>query len=255
LHQIELKDPIDKARWGIFSIHARPYVSATETRFGVRLFTKRNLPNSDDVLMRVTNFVMPNAACVGFVEGYLGNGGCSMLFDVPIDDTDHWRYEFIFHRSGKFDKERLVQQYEAEQIGDRETKRNEANRFYQDRAAMEDDEQYLGMGECFAVHDIFITRSQGAIHNQEDEALGTSDIAIIKSRRMLAQAARDVQDGKDPVGVLRDRADNDFRDMIVYTATVKPDTDLEALCDELAKDGTLYNLEALSPEPLQGHSN
>ena len=103
LHQIEPKDPEMRKRWGVFSVNARPEVSAVETRFGVRLFTKRRLPDSDDMLLRVTNFVMPNACAVGGFEGNLGNGGLTMLWDVPIDDEHHWRYEFIFHSSGKLD--------------------------------------------------------------------------------------------------------------------------------------------------------
>ncbi len=44
---------------------------------------------------------------------------------------------------------------------------------------------YLGLGECFSVHDIAITQSQGTIHEQSGEHLSSSDIAIVRARRML----------------------------------------------------------------------
>jgi phthalate 4,5-dioxygenase len=243
LHQIVPRDPEMRKRWGVFSVNARPEVSAVETRFGVRLFTKRRLPESDQMLLRVTNFVMPNACAVGGFEGDLGPGGCTMLWDVPIDDESHWRYEFIFHRSGKLDRATLDAQYRAEKIDGDAPRRTPENRYLQDRAAMQRGDEYIGLGECFSVHDVFITQSQGTIHDQSNEALGTSDVAIIKARRQLAQAAIDVAEGRDPAGVLREPAANDWRDLIVITETIPQTTDLGAFCEEVARTGELYRLE------------
>jgi phthalate 4,5-dioxygenase oxygenase subunit len=245
LHQIEPKDPEMRKRWGVFSVNARPEVSAVETRFGVRLFTKRRLPDSDDMLLRVTNFVMPNACAVGGFEGNLGNGGLTMLWDVPIDDEHHWRYEFIFHRSGKLDTTTLEAQYDSEKVPGDRMRRTEKNRYLQDRDAMQTGESYIGLGECFSVHDVFITQSQGVVHDQSSEFLGSSDVAIIKARRQLAEAARAVEEGRDPVGIVKAEADNDFRDMIVVTEVVPQGTDLDAYCAAIERDGTLYRIEPL----------
>jgi phthalate 4,5-dioxygenase oxygenase subunit len=243
LHQIVPRDPDMRARWGAFSVNARPEVSATETRFGVRLFTKRRLPESDEMLLRVTNFVMPNACAVGGFEGDLGPGGCTMLWDVPIDDEHHWRYEFIFHRSGKLDRATLDAQYASEKVAGDEMRRTPENRYLQDRASMANGDAYIGLGECFSVHDIFITQSQGVIHDQSHEALGTSDVAIIKARKQLATAVNDVAAGRDPAGVIRTEAENDWRDLIVITQTIPQTTDLAEFCATIAHDGTLYNVE------------
>jgi phthalate 4,5-dioxygenase len=247
LHQIQPQDPEMRKRWSAFSVNARPEVSAVETRFGLRLFTKRRLPESDDMLLRVTNFVMPNACAVGGFEGDLGPGGCTMLWDVPIDDEHHWRYEFIFHRSGKLDQATLDEQYRSEKVGRDEMRRTPENRYLQDRAAMQSGEAYIGLGECFTVHDVFITQSQGVIHDQAAEALGSSDIAITKARRQLAEAVTAVADGRDPVGVVRDAAANDWRDMIVVTQTISQATDLSAFCEAIAADGTLYRVDKAVP--------
>ena len=83
-HQILPHDPEMRARWGVFSVNARP------------------------------NFVMRNACAVSALEGDLRPGGCTILWDVPIDGGHLWRYEFIFHRSGKLDKAALETQYTSE---------------------------------------------------------------------------------------------------------------------------------------------
>jgi hypothetical protein len=40
----------------------------------------------------------------------------------------------------------------------------------------------------------------GPIYDRTKEHLGSADLAIITARRMLLEAAKDVEDGKDPVG-------------------------------------------------------
>jgi hypothetical protein len=90
---------------------------------------------------------------------------------------------------------------------------------------------------------VFITQSQGVIHDQSREFLGTSDVAIIKARRRLAEGARAVEEGRDPVGIVKTEADNDFRDLIVTTEVLPQSTDLDAYCEAIQRDGTLYRLE------------
>jgi phthalate 4,5-dioxygenase len=99
LHQREWTDAAMEARWGVFAINSRAEVSVADTRFGVQLFTSRAIANSDSKSIRITNFVMPNACAVGGFESNLGPGGTTMLWDVPIDNEHHWRWEFIFHRT------------------------------------------------------------------------------------------------------------------------------------------------------------
>jgi phthalate 4,5-dioxygenase oxygenase subunit len=238
LHKIELTDEVMKARWGVFANQARSELSIEDTRFGIRIYTKRALPE-DHASVRVTNFVMPNACAVGAYEGYLGPGGLSMLWDVPIDDHNHWRWEFIFHRSGKLDKASLDAQYEAEKIeGDRMRRQQEDN-FQQDRKSMKES-AYLGLGECFSVHDVAITQSQGNIHEQSNEHLASSDIAIVRSRRMLDEAATAVHNGLDPLGVVRTVEENDFRDMVVVTGVIDSSTTKEDYCRTFMEDGSLF---------------
>lgn len=241
LHQIELYDDAMKARWGVFSNTARPQISVAETRFGVRLFTTRALPE-EHVSLRVTNFVMPNACAVGGFEGDLGPGGATMLWDVPIDNEHHWRWEFIFHRSGKLDKEALDRQYRSEKTaGDRMIRGRDDN-YGQDRASMKRG-AFLGLGPCFSIHDVVITQSQGQIHDQNDEHLVSSDIAIVRARRMLDEAIQQVAAGGEPRGLVRSDEDNDFSDLVVITGTLSPGVTKEAFVQQCAEDPSLFALD------------
>jgi phthalate 4,5-dioxygenase oxygenase subunit len=239
LHQIDLGSDEMKARWGVFSNASRPQVSIADTRFGIRLFTTRDLGNGDTSI-RVTNFVMPNACAVGGFEGDLGHGGLTMLWDVPIDNEHHWRWEFIYHRSGKLNKTALDTQYQAEKIdGTDRMKRRKDSQYDQDRESMKAG-YYLGVGPCFSVHDVIITQSQGQVHAQADEHLSSSDIAIVRARRMLDEGARMVSEGNDPRGLVRSEADNDFSDMVVVTDTLKPGDSKEALVQRVSSDSGFF---------------
>ncbi len=242
LHQLELADAQMQARWGVFSNQARPELSIEDTRFGVRLYTRRAIADSDRCSVRITNFVMPNACAVGGFEGYLGEGGLTMLWDVPIDDEHHYRWEFIFHRSGHLDKGALERQYSAEKAeGDRMWRRQE-QLYSQDRESMKG-QAYAGLGECFSVHDIVITQAQGVVHQQANEHLSSSDIAIVRARRMLDEAVDEALAGRDPRGVVREPAQNDFRDMVVVTGEMGVSESKEAYCAGYAADASLFAVQ------------
>lgn len=189
------------------------------------MLAQRTLNVPGKQLLRVTNFVMPNACAIGGAEVPFGAGGASMFWHVPIDDFSHWRYEFIFHSKAALPREQMRKAYQ-EELGPEGTPwRNAENRYGQDRAAMK--RSFLGMGPVFPVHDLFVTESQGTILDRSAEHLVSSDIAIVRSRRCLLEAVADVAAGKDPRGVVRDEAENDFSDLLVLTETLDAETDLD----------------------------
>ena len=118
-------------------------------------------------------------------------------------------------------------------------KRRKDDLYAQDRESMKG-KAYLGLGQCFSVHDIAITQSQGTIHQQSNEHLSSSDIAIARARRMLDAAADAVAGGGDPPGVVREAADNDFRDMVVVTGVLGGGQAKEAFCGVYAGDGEFF---------------
>lgn len=239
LHRFDLTDAVEKARLGVFHVDHAPELSIEDTRFGLRVYTERCVPDSGEVILRVTNLVMPNACAINGNEASLGPGGCSMFWHVPVDDEHHWRYEFTFHAKGPLPKEQMAAQYAAEKdAGDRHVRTPE-NRYLQDRDAMAHSD--LGMGKCFPAHDLFVTESQGAIHEQADEHLATSDVAIVRERRLLAEAIRTMEAGLDPRGVVRDPAENAFDDIVVITQQLPAGTDTFSFCNDLAQ-GHMYQL-------------
>ena len=90
------------------------------------------------------------------------------------------------------------------------------------------------------MHDIAITQSQGTIHEQSGEHLSSSDVAIVRARRMLDEAASAVAEGQDPAGVVRSAADNDFRDMVVVTGEIAKDESKEAYCQRQMDNRALF---------------
>ncbi len=242
LHKIELSTEDMKARWGVFANNAMPAITIEDTRFGIRLYTLRPLGHGEKQSLRVTNFVMPNACAVGGFEGDLGHGGATMLWDVPIDDEHHWRWEFIFHKTGKLNRAALEAQYNAEKLpGTHVMWRTKDNNYAQARNQMSG-ATYAGLGPCFSVHDIVITNSQGAIHNHEEEHLSSSDIAIVRARRLLHEAAQAVANGQDPRGVVRDTTEQTFNDLIVITDEVSAGFNRAEYVERLSRDEDLYRI-------------
>ncbi|MGQ3110847.1 hypothetical protein, partial [Aeromicrobium sp.] len=70
--------------------------------------------------------------------------------------------------------------------------------------------------------------------------LSSSDIAIVRARRMLDEAVDTVQAGGDPRGVVRQAQENDFRDMVVVTGELPNAMPKEAYCARYAADATLF---------------
>ena len=244
LHRFELKTDGTELRnsVGVFQIDAAPKLSVQPTRFGLRVFTERRVPPGDKKILRVTNFVMPNACSIGGYETGLGRGGCSMFWHVPIDDGSHYRYEFIFHSKKPLPRQEIHDGAMTEWSNELPLRRNPANRYGQSREEQKNS-TYIGIGRQFTIHDIFVTQSQGAILDHTQENLATSDIAVARARRMILDGIDDVRQGKDPRGVIRSTADNDLRDIVVLTEPLDAGADVEAFTEKMAKD----NIYALDP--------
>jgi len=52
--------------------------------------------------------------------------------------------------------------------------------------------------------------TQGPIADRSEEKLGTSDIGIILYRKLIEENIQAVERGDDPMGVIRDPAQNEF---------------------------------------------
>lgn len=80
---------------------------------------------------------------------------------------------------------------------------HKANRYLQDRSLMAD-VVYSGIPrKYFQAQDLCVTEGQ-PILDRTAEHLGTSDHAIVAARAMIVRAIKDVREGLDPPGVVRD---------------------------------------------------
>jgi phenylpropionate dioxygenase-like ring-hydroxylating dioxygenase large terminal subunit len=192
----------DESHYNLVARSSAPILDVELADFGARIYTVRKLENERQYL-RVTCFVMPNLSAF---PGQTGGEGYSVNWHVPIDDTHHWKYTFVYSAGAPLRKE-WVNRERSELGADYRLIRNEANRYLQDREAMKN-KSYAGMGSGFQAHDAFATASQGAVQSRNDERLVSSDKAIVTARKLMEKAIRDVQEGKDPLHVIRSANEN-----------------------------------------------
>jgi phthalate 4,5-dioxygenase len=220
LHRIsrEVAEPRSPARVDtrpVMATDPTPTMEVEETEYGHRTFAVRNV-GDDRRLVRITHFIMPNLALFGGVH-----------YHVPIDDTHHWKYLLAFDRSAEeLEQERAV--WRRDLLPGYRLAHNPSNRFLQDREEMRSGRTFIGMGTNFRVHDAFATVGEGAIQDRTQEHLGATDKAIATARRILLRAVREVQEGGDPLHVIRDAGANDFSGLAAVTEMVPASLDWRA---------------------------
>jgi phenylpropionate dioxygenase-like ring-hydroxylating dioxygenase large terminal subunit len=212
-----------------------PTIDVELTDFGVRIYTTRKQPG-DNVYLRVSYFILPNLSAF---PGQTGGQGYSVNWHVPIDDTHHWKYMFVFSREAPLDSA-VIQRERSELTPDFTLVRNNSNRFMQDRESMKN-KTYSGMGHGFQAHDVFATSSQGAIQNRTQEHVVSSDKAIIAARKLMVKAIRDIQDGGEPPHVVRDPSRNRFPHLQVISDLIPGDTDIKQHTKKLEAEARARN--------------
>lgn len=200
-----------ESHYNLVSRNITPTLDVELTDFGVRIYSVRKLEN-DKAYLRVSYFVLPNLSAF---PGQTGGEGYSVNWHVPIDDTHHWKYTFIYSAGAPLQKD-LVGRERSELTPDYRLSRNETNRYLQDRESMKT-KTYAGMGSGFQAHDAFATTSQGAVQNRSEEHLVSSDKAIVAARKLLGKAIRDVQEGREPPHVIREPRENRFPNLLVVS--------------------------------------
>jgi phenylpropionate dioxygenase-like ring-hydroxylating dioxygenase large terminal subunit len=191
----------------VMAADTAPTMEVDDTSYGHRTFAVRKTVDGRR-LVRITHFIVPNVALFGGVH-----------YHVPIDDTHHWKYLITYDRPpAEIDLERETWQQEL--LPGYRLARNPDNRFLQDRDEMQSGRTYIGMGANFRVHDYFATVGEGAIQDRTQEHLGATDKAIAAARRILLHAIREVQEGGEPLNVIRGAAEADFSSLAAVTEIV-----------------------------------
>jgi nitrite reductase/ring-hydroxylating ferredoxin subunit len=198
--------PSLKMRGYIHRKTAAAHLEVEDTWYGFRYAGIRPTPNGY-VNVRVSDFIMPLIAYVP--QPYLPVGGDSCIMMVPIDDNSYWRYGMNMK----------PQVYEAQVAagygkdmpqagpgtrngfggGVQQRTQWAENDYLIDREAQRT-RSFTGI-EGIAQQDMAVTESMGTIYNRTGEHLGTSDRAVIRMRRMLIDAAKDLAKGIDPPAI------------------------------------------------------
>lgn len=191
-----------------------PAIEVEVTDYGLRICTLRAAGPQSSYL-RITNFIMPNLSAFG---GSTVGEGYAVHWHVPISDTAHWKYIFMFSRQKPLSEE-LRGKHRAEIGAEHRLAREGANRYQQDRESMRSS-TFTGMGFNFQAHDAFATESQGPIQDRTAEHLVSSDKAIVAARKLLLSGIEDVRRGRAPRHCISDPAANRFPHLMVVSEVV-----------------------------------
>lgn len=203
------------------------------TSYGLRHCKLRH--TGSQLSLSMGSFLMPSIFAFG---GGRIRQGYSVNWHVPIDDTHHWKYYFVFDADQPLDKD-AARAGRAPVTADYKSFRHKANRYLQDRESMRT-ESYSGIGFINQPHDLCVIEGAGAIQDRTQEHLTPADSGIVASRKLIMKGIQDVQEGLDPQGVLRDAAQNAFPYIFAWGGPLPPDTGWKEHIAQLER--SLYGL-------------
>jgi len=122
----------------------------------------------------------------------------NILMVVPIDDHTCWRWGVTRRAGGGLPRIPGMQPPPQRVPGGAERTALPENDYLIDRQKQRT-ESYTGI-QGIGTQDLAVTESMGPIYDRTSEHLGTTDLAIIRMRRLLIKAAEDLQKGIDPPG-------------------------------------------------------
>jgi phenylpropionate dioxygenase-like ring-hydroxylating dioxygenase large terminal subunit len=195
---------------GKMQVDASPRIEAEDTEFGFHYAALRTSPDATGAratLARVAAFVAP---C------FVANPNGDLAFAVvPVNDyrTNFYHVWWDANRNIgeeparsqqlKFvglDPETLDSYGMGARSCDAPGRAARANRYLQDRRAMRAGNHFTGL-PSFTQEDAAVAISAGAIRDRTKESLSIADVAVGRLYRVLLKCARDVQEGRDPVGL------------------------------------------------------
>lgn len=209
----------EASRNTLFGKDMAPTIDVDLTDVGLRIYSVRRAAD-EKLYLRVSNFVYPNFAAF---PGPTAGEGYSVNWHVPVDDTHHFLYGFVYSGGKPIKREIVAHELSAVDAGHR-LKHNQANRYLQDREGMKT-RNYTGAGTNFRVHDALATESQGAIQDRTKENFVSSDRVILAARKLLLQAMNEVREGREAPHVVRDPERNRFPQLVVISGAVPATTD------------------------------
>ena len=180
----------------------RPKFTVEDHSVGVVIGGARRT-DGDDLYWRVSQFLLPNHGLTP--AGFHGENYHGQTW-VPIDDRSCWIYCYTWNpvrpiteeERAKFRKSHAVH---AEVDEHHVPLRNRTNDYLLDRADQRQ-HSYTGI-RGVSEQDACIQDSQGFIADRTREHLGPTDAGIVRFRKCVMQAARDLAEGREPAAAAR----------------------------------------------------
>lgn len=200
LHQMNLmpKDVFGVGDFQRFSdVDGAPRFFCADTPYGMSISARRD-GDDDTYYWRVTQWLMPVGVLVPTAPGSV----CRANFFVPIDDRNCWWYRIRYQPDRPLEQEEIEEydtgdlDYSRRVPGTYESVGNKDNDYLIDRGVQRT-ESFTGISSA-QLQDIAVQESQGAIADRRIENLGTSDTAIVQTRRRLIDAAQALEEGRAP---------------------------------------------------------
>jgi phthalate 4,5-dioxygenase oxygenase subunit len=174
-----------------------PRFTVVDTDYGLLIGASRDA-GEGNLYWRITQWMMP---CFTLVPGDpKGTLLCQMR--IPIDDEHHWLFRLRWNAFRALPEEELAAYkrgggFFATQIpGSYQTAANRSNDYLIDRHKQRT-VNYSGL-ESVPIEDTAMMESMGPVYDRTQEHLGSSDVAVISTRRRLINAARQLADGIEP---------------------------------------------------------
>ena len=177
---------------------ALPEFAIEETSFGLKQIQYRPGPTPAERYVRALMYFLPFNRLVGIPapeDDFSTATTTRTIWAVPIDDTHTIEFEVRF-QPGQSDR-KVDFKFESTPA-DFEIGLEQPFQQYRVPAA-----ERVAYPRFFGAQDQLMQLSQGPIAPREREHLRSSDRGVIAVRKALRRAIEDVQNGRDPLGILR----------------------------------------------------
>jgi phthalate 4,5-dioxygenase oxygenase subunit len=220
--------PSKTMSWKLWWHDRAPRLEVEDTWFGFRYAGLRNTPNGH-THVRMTSWVAPWTTIVAFVPFTINPG-----LTVPIDDETCWRYTMTTQKITPPDYVPAGSVFEVTPFRTRSNAPRAgiiprdftAENDYQIDRSVQRSTTFSGVHD-FASQDSMVTESMGPIYKRWNEHLGTTDVAVIRMRTVLINAARALaSNGAAPPAL---GGDGDFRDIRGAEKILEPGEDWKRL--------------------------
>jgi phenylpropionate dioxygenase-like ring-hydroxylating dioxygenase large terminal subunit len=204
VHRYELDiDPMHRHAAANKYIKADPNTvfDIEDTPHGLTIYGRRN-GELDSFYWRITQWIAPWFTLIP----PFGPHAMGAHIWVPIDDEACWAWSINFFPDRPLPEDELQAMKEGKGIhvkyvpGTFIPVANPSNDWLIDRRSQKERRSFSGV-EGFSIQDAALQESMGPLQDYSREFLVPTDRAIVRTRRVLHRAIRDVQEGRAPPGL------------------------------------------------------